>query len=76
VFGEEQEGNTMDDEQGRSLISFPYPAGTAEGTDPGIIINKMRRAIELVRRPRKGRLDERTPCIQDYHIIITHYFFS
>jgi hypothetical protein len=27
---------TMDDGQGRSLISFPYPTGAAEGTDVGI----------------------------------------
>jgi len=30
----------MDDEQGRSLISFPYPAGVAEGTDAGTAIEK------------------------------------
>jgi hypothetical protein len=35
-FGEGEEGKTMDDGQGRSLISFPYPAGAAEGTDAGI----------------------------------------
>ena len=30
----------MDDEHGRSIVSFPYSAGAAEGIDASIVIKK------------------------------------
>jgi hypothetical protein len=40
VFGKGEEENKMDDEQGRSLVSFPYPAGAAKGADESTVIKE------------------------------------
>jgi hypothetical protein len=59
-FWEGKKGYVMDDEQGRSLVSFPYLADATEGTDIGTVIKKTGRAIGLVSRPRKRHSDEWT----------------
>jgi hypothetical protein len=40
VFREGEEGNAMDDGQGRSLISFSYPTVATEGINTGTVIKK------------------------------------
>jgi len=50
VLGEGEEGNKIDDEQGRSLVLFPYPAGAAKGKDESTVIKRTGRAVGLVRR--------------------------
>jgi hypothetical protein len=48
VLGEGEEGNKMDDEQGRSVVSFPYSVGAAKGTDKSTVIKEWD-AVGLVR---------------------------
>jgi hypothetical protein len=40
VLGEGEEGNKMDDEQGRSLVSFPYSASAEKETNESTVIKE------------------------------------